>query len=300
MSERATHTRALIGTVLVHGLLAVALVFSVQWKQVRPEGSAVSVELVATERPRPTPPPPVAPPPPTPAPPAAVPPPPSPPAPPQRPAVAPPPPPPAPNAAEIARRKAEEAKKSAEREAADKATREKAAREKAAQEKAAAERAAQEKAAREKAAAEKVAREKAAQELAARAAAERAAQERAAAERAAAERAAAERAAAERAAQEAAARARARAEADYVNRIRNKVRGNIILAAEVPGNPEAVFEVNQLPTGEVVSVQLVRSSGNRAYDDAVERAILRSSPLPKPADADVFQRRLTLRFRPNE
>ncbi|MFN3631123.1 MAG: cell envelope integrity protein TolA, partial [Casimicrobiaceae bacterium] len=158
--------------------------------------------------------------------------------------------------------------------------------------------------------AERAERERLADELAARAAAERAAQERAAAERAAAERAAAARAAAERAAaeraaalkaaQEAAARARARAEADYVNRIRNKVRGNIILAGEVPGNPEAVFEVNQLPTGEVVSVQLVRSSGNRAYDEAVERAILKSSPLPKPAEAELFQRRLILRFRPNE
>lgn len=299
MSERTARTRAIVGTVLVHGLLAAALVFSVQWKQVRPEASPVSVELVATERPRPAPPPPSVPPPPpppAPAPPVPVSPPPPPPAPsPQASRPTPVPPPPAVNAAEIARKKAEEARKLSEREAAEKSARERAAREKAAQEKAAAE-----KAQREREAAEKAAREKAAQELAARAAAERAVRERAAAERAAAERAAAERAAAERAAQEAAARARARAEADYVSRIRNKVRGNIILAAEVPGNPEAVFEVNQLPTGEVVSVQLVRSSGNRAYDEAVERAILKSSPLPKPADADVFQRRLTLRFRPNE
>jgi len=36
----------------------------------------------------------------------------------------------------------------------------------------------------------------------------------------------------------------------------------------------------------------------RAYDDAVQRAILKSTPLPRPDRADLFQRALTLRFRP--
>ena len=51
------------------------------------------------------------------------------------------------------------------------------------------------------------------------------------------------------------------------------MRGNIILASDVPGNPEAQFSVTQLPTGEVISVTLTKSSGNRAYDEAVERAM---------------------------
>ena len=105
--------------------------------------------------------------------------------------------------------------------------------------------------------------------------------------------------AAEKAARDAAtARARAKAEGDYVAKIRSKVRGNII--AEVAGNPEAVFSVVQLPTGEVLTATIVKSSGNAAYDQAVERAILKSSPLPKPDQADVFQRQLTLKFRPQE
>ncbi|MDW8313026.1 MAG: energy transducer TonB [Burkholderiales bacterium] len=294
--NRAAKVRAWIGTLLVHAVLAAVLFFSVQWKQVRPERASISVDLVAQPKPAPppapAPPAPPAPPPPPPAPPPApvARPMPAPPAP--RPAPPRPPPAPQPSAADIARKKAEEAKKLAEKQA-----QEKAAQEKAAAEKAALERAAQARAEAERLAAERAAAERAAAE---RAAAERAAQERAAAERAAAERAAAERAAAERAAQEAAARARARAEADYVNRIRTKVRSNIILAAEIPGNPEAIFEVNQLPTGEVVSVQLIRSSGHRAYDEAVERAILKSSPLPRPSDPELFQRRLVLRFRPYE
>jgi colicin import membrane protein len=36
----------------------------------------------------------------------------------------------------------------------------------------------------------------------------------------------------------------------------------------------------------------------RAYDDAVQRAILKASPLPRAVPADLFQRNLELRFRP--
>ena len=94
--------------------------------------------------------------------------------------------------------------------------------------------------------------------------------------------------------------ARKKAEADYVSRIRGKIRGNIVMPPEMKGNPEAVFEVTQLPTGEVLSVKLTRSSGNSAWDAATERAILKSSPLPKPDQADLFQRNLKLTFRPVE
>ena len=86
--------------------------------------------------------------------------------------------------------------------------------------------------------------------------------------------------------------------ADYVNRIQTKIKGNVILPPEVTGNPEAVFEVVQLPTGEIISADLRKSSGSRIYDEAVSRAIIKSSPLPKPDSSDQFQRTLTLRFRP--
>ena len=92
--------------------------------------------------------------------------------------------------------------------------------------------------------------------------------------------------------------ARSRAEGDWIRRIQAKVRGNVILPPDLPGNPEAIFEVVQLPTGEILDVQLRKSSGVRGYDDAVQRAILKSSPLPRPDRADLFQRTLTLKFRP--
>jgi len=97
-----------------------------------------------------------------------------------------------------------------------------------------------------------------------------------------------------------AAMARNKGLAEYEARIRAKVRGNIVLPPDLPGNPESVFLVVQLPTGEVLSTRIVTSSGHRAYDEAVERAILKSSPLPRPDRPELFNRELRLTFRPKE
>lgn len=93
---------------------------------------------------------------------------------------------------------------------------------------------------------------------------------------------------------------RNKAMADYLSRIRGKIRGNIVLPPEVQGNPEAVFDVTQLPSGEIVTARLRHSSGNAALDAAIERAILKSNPLPKPEKNDLFSRTLELSFRPLE
>jgi colicin import membrane protein len=89
-------------------------------------------------------------------------------------------------------------------------------------------------------------------------------------------------------------------DAGYVDKIRSKIKANIVLPPEIKGNPEAIFDVVQLPTGEVFSARLRKSSGHEAYDQAVERAILKSSPLPRPERPDQFRRELQLKFRPQE
>jgi len=88
--------------------------------------------------------------------------------------------------------------------------------------------------------------------------------------------------------------------ATWQNQIVAKIRSNIILPPELAGNPQAEFDVVLLPTGEVLSVRLARSSGNRALDDAWERAILKASPLPRPSKPEIFVRDLRLKFRPSE
>ena len=131
-----------------------------------------------------------------------------------------------------------------------------------------------------------------------RAQAERESQLRAQAERESQMRAQADQESRQRAAQAAAGAARNKAQLDWIDRIRSRIRGYIILPPDIPGNPEAIFDVVQLPTGEIIDVRLRKSSGFRAYDDAVQRAILKASPLPKAVPADLFQRNLELRFRP--
>ena len=86
----------------------------------------------------------------------------------------------------------------------------------------------------------------------------------------------------------------------YAAKIRAKVRGNIVLPPGIAGNPEAIFEVNQLPGGDVLSIRLKRSSGVPALDDAIERAIKKSSPLPLPDDPSQFQRNLEIKCRPHD
>jgi colicin import membrane protein len=96
--------------------------------------------------------------------------------------------------------------------------------------------------------------------------------------------------------------ARDRGLATWTDKIKSKIRNRIPVqvADAVGGNPDAIFNVALLPNGEVLTVRMKKSSGNKAYDDAVERAILGASPLPKPDDASLFQRQLELTFRPRD
>ncbi len=89
-------------------------------------------------------------------------------------------------------------------------------------------------------------------------------------------------------------------DAGYVDKIRSMIKANIVLPPEIRGNPEAIFDVVQIPTGQVLSVKLRTPSGHEAYDQAVERAIWKSSPLPKPERSDQFRRELILKFTPQE
>jgi colicin import membrane protein len=91
-----------------------------------------------------------------------------------------------------------------------------------------------------------------------------------------------------------------RAMAEWQSQIRAKVKPNIVVPSGIVGNPEAIFDVQLMPTGEVLTAKLRKSSGVQAYDDAVERAILKSSPFPLPKNPAVFDRNLRLTFRPLE
>jgi colicin import membrane protein len=87
----------------------------------------------------------------------------------------------------------------------------------------------------------------------------------------------------------------------YISGIAAKIKGNTTYpgSTDVPGNPEVVFQVEQLPTGEILSVRKIKSSGIPAFDEAVERGINKSSPLPKKKDGTV-ERSLPVSFKLKE
>jgi colicin import membrane protein len=89
-----------------------------------------------------------------------------------------------------------------------------------------------------------------------------------------------------------------RSDSGYIASITAKVKGTTSYSGstDVAGNPKAEFKVEQLPTGEIISARLVKSSGIPAFDDAVEKGIIKASPLPKKKDGTV-ERTLVIAFK---
>jgi colicin import membrane protein len=91
--------------------------------------------------------------------------------------------------------------------------------------------------------------------------------------------------------------------AKYVGLISAKIRQHV--NRQLCGTDKAIklsFMIALMPTGEVMGhPKLLKGSGLPACDDAVERAILESQPLPVPNSADLFAqfRDLKLEFIPN-
>lgn len=118
-----------------------------------------------------------------------------------------------------------------------------------------------------------------------------------------AERQAQTRSQAQRNAQDAAAAVSGKVVDEYVAKISAKIRSNIVLPPGVQLHIKAEFKVTLLPSGEVLSANRAKSSGNEAYDTAVERAILKAQPLPlPPIEQNLFNkfRDLRLKFTPAE
>jgi colicin import membrane protein len=85
----------------------------------------------------------------------------------------------------------------------------------------------------------------------------------------------------------------------YAGRIVARVKPNIYLTDEVPGNPSADVEVRCAPDGTIVGRRLVKSSGNKEWDDAVLRALDRTGELPRDTDGRVPSS-MVIAFRPRE
>lgn len=87
--------------------------------------------------------------------------------------------------------------------------------------------------------------------------------------------------------------------AGYAGRIRARIKPNITFTEDVAGNPKAEVEVRTSPDGTILSRKLLSSSGNKAWDEAVLKAIDKTATLPRDEDGRVPSV-LEISFRPKD
>ena len=87
--------------------------------------------------------------------------------------------------------------------------------------------------------------------------------------------------------------------ASYGGKVRAKVKPNVIFTEDIVGNPVAEVEVRTTLDGTITSQRLVKSSGNKAWDDAVITAIIRTVTMPRDTDGRV-PTPMIISFRPRD
>ena len=91
--------------------------------------------------------------------------------------------------------------------------------------------------------------------------------------------------------------------ASYAGKVKARVRPNIVftgtLAGSTVGDSAAEVEVNAAAGGSIISRRLIKSSGNKDWDETVLRAIDKTRDLPPDTDGRV-PARLIIAFKPNE
>ncbi len=85
--------------------------------------------------------------------------------------------------------------------------------------------------------------------------------------------------------------------AGYAAKVRARVKPNITFTDDITGNPSAEVEVRTSPDGTIVGKRLVKSSGVKAWDDAVLRAIDKTETMPRDIDGRV-PTPMIIEFRP--
>ncbi len=105
--------------------------------------------------------------------------------------------------------------------------------------------------------------------------------------------------------QQAAARQQAnqREISKYLGLIKNAVTQYWTLPAQEVKGLRCEVKVRIIPNGEVIDVQIIKSSGNLAFDRSVETAVYRAAPLPVPSlDSGLFDkfREVIFSFEPRD
>ncbi len=75
--------------------------------------------------------------------------------------------------------------------------------------------------------------------------------------------------------------------AGYAARVVASIKPNVVFTEEPAGNPSVDIELRAAADGTIVSSKVIKSSGNRAWDDAVQKGIDKTAVLPRDVDGRV-------------
>lgn len=84
--------------------------------------------------------------------------------------------------------------------------------------------------------------------------------------------------------------------AEYTAYIKDKVSRNWLKPPGIPEGLSCTVRVILIPGGDVANVDIIKSSGNPVFDRSVEAAVFKAAPMPLPPDSGLFNYFRDLRF----
>lgn len=85
----------------------------------------------------------------------------------------------------------------------------------------------------------------------------------------------------------------------YAGRIVARIKPNIVFTEDLRGNPRVEVDIRTSPSGAIISTRITQSSGVKAWDDAVMRAIEKTEMLPKDLNGSI-PTSIQIGFRPKD
>jgi colicin import membrane protein len=86
----------------------------------------------------------------------------------------------------------------------------------------------------------------------------------------------------------------------YIRAIESKIKQEWNRPLSARPGLDCLVRVVQVPTGDVMSVEVGTCNGDDAVRRSIEQAVRDASPLPKPPHPSLFDRNLNVTFRPEE
>ena len=90
------------------------------------------------------------------------------------------------------------------------------------------------------------------------------------------------------------------ARAQYLARLSSRIQNAWIKPPSARAGLDCIVNITQLPGGTVANAVVSQCNGDAAARQSIENAVYRASPLPAPPDPALFERNLVIHFHPED